>query len=55
MVLLALKKRSDGHLPSTLSELSTCYDNWNDGITGVIAIEQTQVEEKNAVALDSQE
>lgn len=44
MILVALKKKSDGALLSTLPELSECYDNWKDHVTGLIAREQTQVE-----------
>jgi hypothetical protein len=44
IVLMALKKKSDGALPSTLSQLSECDDNWKDRITGEITMEQTQVD-----------
>jgi hypothetical protein len=53
-VLMALKKKSDGALPSTLLELSACYDNWKDRITGVIAMEQTQVVDCNLMGDDTE-
>jgi hypothetical protein len=31
-VLMVLKKRNDCELPSTINELSPCYDNWKDSI-----------------------
>jgi hypothetical protein len=43
-VLMALKTRSDGALPSVLRELSLLYDEWQHRITGDIMMEQTQVE-----------
>jgi len=43
-VLMALKTRSDGALPSVLHELSHLYDEWQHRITGDIMMEQTQVE-----------
>jgi hypothetical protein len=44
-ILMALKQKSDGPLPSQLHELSLCYDNCKDRITGEIAMEQTQAGE----------
>jgi len=43
-ILMAMKQKSDGRLPSTVRELSDCYDNWKDRIMGEIAMEQTDVE-----------
>mmetsp|Transcript_5585 Transcript_5585/g.10611 ORF Transcript_5585/g.10611 Transcript_5585/m.10611 type:complete len:413 (-) Transcript_5585:132-1370(-) len=52
-VLMSLKKKSDGPLPSTVHELSVCYDNWKDRITGEIAMEQTQVAEESQSSVES--
>lgn len=43
-VLMALKTRSDGALPSRLDDLSKQYDEWEHRITGEIMMDQTQVE-----------
>jgi hypothetical protein len=47
-VLMALKKKSDGKLPTTLNQCSICYDNWKDRIMGNIVMAQTPVDELNS-------
>lgn len=44
-VLMAIKKTSDGKLPTTINELSACYDSWKDRVMGSIVMEQTPVDQ----------